>query len=342
MSRVGRSERGQVIILFVVFFTMILVLLTFAVDQGFWYGRRRVVQKDADLAARAGALSYVGDSDPGRAQGWAEVAAANNGAADGVTASPASACETSNGSLTAPSVTVTIETQARGFFSLFFGADSIDVAARAVACVGSVDKLAVRDNGLAIPLNQTVGGARSCFAGGVLRLGRECAIFSSASDVGDELRRIFGDPNGVDCRGGNPDPDDIDDDVAFVCTTDTSRPNNEHRLRTELMDNGGDEYEDVLEAMRTRLRRSTGGCQSGNSASFQAAFGNGDGTPGDAPVPPPFGGSAQPDHVYVQNDCFNNPRIVVMPIIDDARRRNRVSRRCTSRAATGTIDRFPP
>jgi hypothetical protein len=79
--------------------------------------------------------------------------------------------------------------------------------------------------------------------------------------------------------------------------------------------------ERVFDAMEDRLanannKSNCASLEGGEPAqSFQNAFGNGDGASGLAPDPPPLGGSAPSGHVYVQNDCYGNPRIVVLPIV---------------------------
>jgi hypothetical protein len=95
---------------------------------------------------------------------------------------------------------------------------------------------------------------------------------------------------------------------------------NDHCLRTDRVGRDN-EWEEVLDEMEDRLDRNIN-CsnESGepNDSSFQNAFGNGAGTSGLALDPPPLkepsAAAAPRDHVYVQNDCFNNPRIVVMPV----------------------------
>src|SRR5437870_2189591 len=56
---VNRGERGQVLVLFVGLFTVLIALAAFSIDQGLWLGHRRIAQKDADAAVRAGAVPFV-------------------------------------------------------------------------------------------------------------------------------------------------------------------------------------------------------------------------------------------------------------------------------------------
>jgi len=62
-----RGERGQTLVLFVAVFTVILGLSAFAIDQGVYLSKRRQAQKDADTAARAGAMAYLADPSAGAA-----------------------------------------------------------------------------------------------------------------------------------------------------------------------------------------------------------------------------------------------------------------------------------
>jgi len=59
---VREEERGQVLLLFVVVFSVILAMGALALDQGFWLGRHRATQAAADASARAGALVYVANT----------------------------------------------------------------------------------------------------------------------------------------------------------------------------------------------------------------------------------------------------------------------------------------
>jgi hypothetical protein len=332
------SERGQVIVLFVMVFTVFLVLAAFAIDQGYWYGRRRVVQKDADLPARAGALELIGDrGDLAGAEASAEEAAQRNGATGAVEATPSEGCDALSLE-TAPSVEVQVATEAPRFFSglplVSDNDEAINVSSRSVACVGSVAKLYVAngddpdddDNtlkGVQISLRRDTGGARSCFNAEALVLGAECVIYGTK--VGSASRRMaFTDPPSNRCRGDGGVVDDIqqiDDGLTFTCTVNTSgncgSSADRECINTENI-NEDENQERVLRSMEDRLDGNTDCASSegtGPEQSFQNAFGNGDGTPSLAPAPPALGGTASPSHVFVQNDCYDNPRIVVLPII---------------------------
>jgi len=74
LSRV-QSDRGQVIIFFVVAFTVVTVIGVFAFDFGLWFNSRRSLQTDVDMAALAGAQELAKDLSvtPGGPEdlGWA-------------------------------------------------------------------------------------------------------------------------------------------------------------------------------------------------------------------------------------------------------------------------------
>lgn len=324
----ARGEQGQVIVLFVVVFSIILVVAAFAVDQGFWYGRRRVVQKDADLAARAGALAYLNANlSESKAETAARSAAIANGAdADTVeVVADASSCvDRAGNTITAPSVEVRLDTDARRFFSglgLISDDNSpIEVQASSTACVGSATGIFVANGndpeddentlkGLPIALRVDSG---DCTNSGQLRYGQECRIFGRAAS----RRAVVGgqrNPSPYCDRpfSGSQLDDDIEDGVSFKCHNGDD---------LDLVQTSASQFYVVMRAIEERLDRNTD-CESNeepNDQSFQNAFGNADGTPSLAPDPPPLGGSASPMHVYVQNDCFDNPRIVALPMYESA------------------------
>lgn len=197
LSRRVRSERGQFLILFMFAFSLVLALGAFAIDQGFWYGRHTVSQKDADAAARAGAIAQLGDSyKPCK---YADATASENGSALtfdlGCEQTPR--LEDSYASTDCPasgisgpfrgSMTATVIQNTPSLFARFFGIDSINVGATSTACVGSVTKLRAdlrtkpdaANEALPIVLQATANGTSSCFANGMLSMGRECVIFGA-------------------------------------------------------------------------------------------------------------------------------------------------------------------
>lgn len=138
----NRGERGQTLLLFVAIFSVTLVLSAFAIDQGMWLGERRIAQKDADAAARAGAYVYLTDLDDffgaeEAAQQWAE--------ANGVTVAATQTEFVANNvcvdyagqSRNLPSVTAQINNPGGSLFASLFGIDGLqDLGATATACVG--------------------------------------------------------------------------------------------------------------------------------------------------------------------------------------------------------------
>lgn len=334
MLRTRRQERGQVIVLFVAVFSVILVLAAFAIDQGFWYGRRRIVQKDADLAARAGAMAFLHSlGDASAAESAATDAAVANGAEAGTVQAIANAtrcADRAGNAINAPSVEVRLDTRARRLFSgLKLVSDDnspIEVQASSTACVGSLDTLRVsRPQGLPIALVSS----GSCFSGGTIRLGSECTVFRADST----MDKVFGRPQSDRCEGSyswSRLDNDIEDGIASTCSTSGSgcsgASGDMHCLDVHEIDWNW-EYDEVMDALHDRLRSGGTYCESRESGepnreSFQNAFGNGDGAPGIAPDPPPLREAgapvAAPDHVFVQNDCFNNPRIATLPITSAA------------------------
>jgi hypothetical protein len=220
-------------------------------------------------------------------------------------------------------VEVLIDGRARPFFSglPLVSGDSSDVVvqARSVACVGTVGGLYAAngnddndDNvlkGLPFLLQRNAGGPRSCFSGQQLVFGSECTIYGRASG----FRTVWAGDDDDEC-GGNYSSNQLDNDIRngfpFTCEIGDD---------LDIDANNESDFYDAIDAMEQRLDDNTD-CDTiengdTNEASFQNAFGNADGTGGLAPDPPPLGGSASPNHVYIQNDCFDNPRIAMLPII---------------------------
>jgi hypothetical protein len=316
-------------VLFVVFFTIFLALAGYAIDQNFFFGRRRVAQRDADAAARGGALAYMRDvnaPDFAAAAARAEEVASSN-TPDGPpldAATGAGNCPLPGGATIpdAPSLRVEVEQTAPSLFLRAFGVSSIDVSARATACVGAVTDLRWDDatndpNGDAINilLDESDVNPGGCFEGGTLVYGRECIIFAAHTLPDGHPRLIAGyDPGDIDdCFQGDTVPggiNGIEDGVAFTCSVGDA-------IDSETPNPPG-HHQQVIGSMRNRIQSGSGCSHEALAAddSFQNALGNGDGGFGEAPLPVALGGPAT-DYVYVQNDCFDHPRVVLLPVTDD-------------------------
>src|SRR5579864_7928076 len=126
----AREERGQSLVLIVVFLTALLGASGLAIDVGYWYQQRQAVQNAADAAALAGASELpVGFST---AQSTANSEYTKNGkAGDLVTVTNTTDLANND------SVTVTATRQAPTFFTTIFGLHSVTVSATARATVES-------------------------------------------------------------------------------------------------------------------------------------------------------------------------------------------------------------
>ncbi len=131
--------------LWIAIFTVILGMGAFAIDQGLWLGKRRVSQKDADAAARAGALRYLADTSDtagaaAQARQWAiaNLAVTSNPNTSFTASSSCTGKYINGGAPVAgvPSIQVKIDRPAPALFSRVFGVAGIDAQAIAVACVG--------------------------------------------------------------------------------------------------------------------------------------------------------------------------------------------------------------
>lgn len=122
------SERGQALVLMVLFLVALLGMSTLVLDVGSWFRDKRALQATADAAALAGAQTLPGD--PGTANSLAlQYASANGG---GVAAGNIAI---TSGLSANDTITVHAENTAPGFFSKVFGLDFVDVGASAAARV---------------------------------------------------------------------------------------------------------------------------------------------------------------------------------------------------------------
>jgi hypothetical protein len=121
-----RSERGQAVVLPILFMAVLLGMAALVLDVGSWYQADRAAQATADAAALAGAQELPGDSTGAEARAL-EYVDKNGGSAEEAEVSfPA-----------ADTITVVIERTSPGFFANVLGIDSVEVAARASARAAS-------------------------------------------------------------------------------------------------------------------------------------------------------------------------------------------------------------
>ena len=174
----AQSERGQMLIVFaLVILPISLVLSAVAVDTSVWQSERRGAQKDADLAALAGALELAA---PAGTSAKADTAAR---------ASLASNDEEGNGGSKAgnikdlivddscfpdgklDAVTVNLNHKSQTFFSSIFGMKvAPDIGAHAKACSGATQS----PQGL-VPIETDLTGP--CFGvGGIPRITQPCPL----------------------------------------------------------------------------------------------------------------------------------------------------------------------
>jgi len=126
----AQDERGQSVVVVVLFMTVILGMAAVVIDVGTWYRADRAVQSAADAAALGGAHALPGS--PGQAQLLAlEYADKNGGGID-----PDDIQITST-VLTNDTITVTGQRPSAAFFARIFGVDSATVEARAKARTGN-------------------------------------------------------------------------------------------------------------------------------------------------------------------------------------------------------------
>ena len=129
----SRSERGQSLVVVLIFMTALIGMAAAVIDVGSWYRADRKLQANADAAALAGAQELP-ESAPGAqaaALAWADkndggVAAANIKFRSTVIAND--------------TIEVTAERPAPGFFAKLFGFDSVQVRAKAAARAGVMNR----------------------------------------------------------------------------------------------------------------------------------------------------------------------------------------------------------
>jgi Flp pilus assembly protein TadG len=129
------NERGQSMVLTVVFLVVLLGIAAMVVDAGSWYRAHRAAQSTADAAALAGAQALP---DTARANSLANEYAAKNNDTGG--ASPAQITFSQQGYET-DTIKVTITRPSPGFFSKVLGIKSVSVTGRATARAWNVQQV---------------------------------------------------------------------------------------------------------------------------------------------------------------------------------------------------------
>ncbi|HXF50536.1 MAG TPA: Tad domain-containing protein [Dehalococcoidia bacterium] len=223
-----RRDAGQAILLFVGGFTLIAVAGAIVVDFGLWFSERRGAQKDADMAALAGALQLVSDVDYNDPLNPAVVPAAEAAAlawaaANGVDPEDVLNLTVSSDCFSADdgvydSVSLDVDRDSRSLFASIFGLLAPDIGAHARACMGSP----YEGTGM-LPIGvQVVGQDSDCFQNidddpeEEPLFGIECKLgFGAGTTTSGEggLLRLYNDGS-LDCSspntgGGNTVTDEI-------------------------------------------------------------------------------------------------------------------------------------
>ncbi len=124
--RRAQDQRGQALVVTVLFMTVLLAMAAAVLDVGAWYRTHRHLQATADASALAGAQALP--DSPGEAIDLAVDYGARNGG--GV---PARNVAIKRGRQADDTIAVTAAKKAPGIFTRLFGIDSVDVSARAAA-----------------------------------------------------------------------------------------------------------------------------------------------------------------------------------------------------------------
>ena len=120
------NQRGQSMVLTVVFLVVLMAMAAAVIDVGSWYRAHRSAQSTADAAALAGAQ---GLTDTQLATSLAQNYANKNGGG----LRPGDGVQFSSKYLTNDTISVHVERQAPGFFAKVFGLSSVKVGGRATA-----------------------------------------------------------------------------------------------------------------------------------------------------------------------------------------------------------------
>ncbi len=124
-----KNERGQTILLTVVFLVVLMGCAALTLDVGVWFREQRQAQATADAAALAGAQALP--ADPSDALAWAQQYADSNGG--GVAAADITL---RNDFATDDTVAVKVTRTAPSFFASIFSFGNVDVHAHAAARAG--------------------------------------------------------------------------------------------------------------------------------------------------------------------------------------------------------------
>jgi hypothetical protein len=125
-----RDERGQAMVLSVLFLFVLVGMAALVVDVGSWYKADRDAQTTADAAALAAAQLLPDDTAGARAEA-VEYGDANGGDVE------AADVEITNGASPNDTVSVVVERTTPGFFAQLFGLGEVGVEAYAKARVGT-------------------------------------------------------------------------------------------------------------------------------------------------------------------------------------------------------------
>jgi hypothetical protein len=128
MKTLRRDQRGQTLVLSVVFLTVIMGMGAMSLDVGSWYRAKRAAQVAADAAALAGAQALP--ENPAQAASLALEYAAKNYHSEDVSVLLL------GHQVPNDTVSVRVEAPAPGFFSRLFGIHSVRVGAEAAARAG--------------------------------------------------------------------------------------------------------------------------------------------------------------------------------------------------------------
>jgi Flp pilus assembly protein TadG len=128
MSTRIREERGQALVMTVIFLVVLVGAAAITIDVGAWYRQQRQAQATADAAALAGA-QVLPTADTTQAQALAaQYGASNGGGVDGISFS--------TGFENNDTVTVNVQKSAPSFFANVFSIDHATVTATASARAG--------------------------------------------------------------------------------------------------------------------------------------------------------------------------------------------------------------